>query len=323
MWMLVGTYTGGGSEGIYVYGYDSESGRAELVDSVRMSNPSYLMVDGDSVFAVSESGAESEVRSFRFDGSAGRLTDGRLIGRTGADPCNVASNGTLVVTANYSGGDVSVFGKDGLRQTLGLEERSRSHLHCVKFSPDGKYLFAADLGRDAILRWRLRGGAVDESSLRVFELPEGSGPRHFVFDRGGRNVYLINEVGGTVMRLSYRGGELTLRQTILADDAGGHGSADIVLTPDGRYLYASNRLKGDGVAIFAVAADGSLSRAGYQTTGIHPRNLNISPDGRFLTVAARDSGTIQFYRIAPDTGLLTPHNEPLRLDKPVCVTFVK
>jgi 6-phosphogluconolactonase (cycloisomerase 2 family) len=213
-------------------------------------------------------------------------------------------------------------------------------MHCVKFSPDGCWLFAADLGTDRLLRWPVRtDGMVDEAGVKTFEVAAGSGPRHFVFDAAGENLYLINERSGTVMVFGYNGdgdGGLRLRQTVQADTAGGHGSADIVMTPDGRFLYASNRLKNDGVAIFSVSpegrnADGSggggtegglLTPAGYRPTGIHPRNLCVTPDGRFLAVAARDSGTVEFMAIDPLSGALTPSGRSVSLDKPVCVLFV-
>ncbi len=338
-WMLVGTYTGGGSEGIYVYGFDPEGARTELVGEARVENPSYLTVadDGRTIYAVSENdeGKPSYANALNFDPGTGALALAAGRETSGAAPCNIATNGRVVVTANYGGGDVSVFGVKGggltrLRRTLRLPESDTpsgrpSHMHCVKFSPDGRYLFVTDLGTDKILRWDVRAGRrVDERTLKTFDVPAGSGPRHFVFDGSGHNLYLINERSGTVMAFRYNGGELQLFQTVQADTADGRGSADIVLTPDGRWLYASNRLKNDGVAIFAVSPDdGRLTPAGYRATGIHPRNLSIAPGGKHLAVAARDSDAVEFYAIDPGDGSLTPLPEAtVALDKPVCVIFL-
>jgi 6-phosphogluconolactonase (cycloisomerase 2 family) len=351
-YMLVGTYTGGGSEGIYVYGFDPATARTELVGMTPVDNPSYLTTsaDGCMVYAVSENGAgeTSWANAFAFDRATGTLT---LVDReptSGVAPCNITTDERFVhggrgvwsarnvVTANYGGGNISVFGVapggglTPLRQTLQLPGDPAvgtaippSHMHCVKFSPDGKFLFATDLGTDNILRWRVRRGRIDAGSLTTFAVPQGSGPRHFIFDAAGRNLYLINEVSGTVIAFRYRGGDLEPFQTVQADTAGGHGSADIVLTPDGRWLYVSNRLKNDGVAIFAVSPDdGTLTPVGYRTTGVHPRNLSIAPGGRFLFVACRDTNAIEIYAIDPATGALTSVDRTIPLDKPVCVTFI-
>jgi 6-phosphogluconolactonase (cycloisomerase 2 family) len=237
----------------------------------------------------------------------------------------------MVVTANYGGGDLSVFGIERgggltpLRQVLRLPEGVRgNHMHCVKFSPDGRWLFAADLGADKIARWRVRRGKVDVRSLKTFDVPEGSGPRHFVFDRAGENLYLINELSGTVIVFGYDNGELRRRQIVQADRAEGHGSADIVGTPDGRFLYTSHRLKNDGVAVFSVSpGDGTLVANGYVGTGVHPRNLAITPDGRFLTVAARDDDSVEFFAIDSATGELTRTGRKISLSRPVCVVFVE
>lgn len=355
--MLVGTYTGGGSEGIYVYGFDPETARTEYVGMARIENPSYLTAsaDGHTIYAVSENG-EGELslaNAFAFDRNTGTLTlvssretalwgpyEDPVTGELGDEewqggeaPCNITTDGRMVVTANYGSGDISVYGieQDGalspLRQRIdisGYDPPVLSHIHCVKFSPDGRWLFAADLGTDKLLRWDLlRDGTIDEGSEVWFDVPEGSGPRHFVFDRAGKNLYLINELSGTVIAFRYRNGDLEQFQTVQADTAGGHGSADIVLTPDGRWLYASNRLKNDGVAIFSVSQeDGTLTPVGYRTTGIHPRNLSISPGGKYLAVAARDSGSVDFFEIDYASGTLAPTGMEIALDRPVCVIFL-
>ena len=111
-------------------------------------------------------------------------------------------------------------------------------------------------------------------------------------------------------------------QTVCADSLHARGCADIHLSPDGKFLYASVRLQNDGIAIFKVDSDGTLTNAGYQPTGIHPRNFNITPNGKFLLVACRDSGCIQIFRRNVRTGLLSDTGRTIVLDKPVCIVFV-
>lgn len=133
----------------------------------------------------------------------------------------------------------------------------------------------------------------------------------------------MSKIGGTVTVFRNVKGTLKKIQVIASDSVGGEGGADIHLTPDGRFLYSSNRLKADGIAIFKVdAQNGKLKKVGYQDTGIHPRNFNITPNGRLLLAACRDSNVIQVFRIDPKTGLLTDLHKDIHLSKPVCVKFV-
>ena len=143
------------------------------------------------------------------------------------------------------------------------------------------------------------------------------------FAPNGSYAYLINELSGTVIAFEYNDGELKEIQTIAADTVGAKGSGDIHISPDGKFLYASNRLKADGLAIFSIHPEnGMLTKVGYQLTGIHPRNVIITPNGKYLLVACRDSNVIQIYERDTDTGLLTDIRKDIKVDKPVCIKFV-
>ena len=143
-----------------------------------------------------------------------------------------------------------------------------------------------------------------------------------VFDNEGKHLYLINELGGTCTVLSYNDGNLTELQTLMADEGGGHGSADIHISPDGRFLYTSHRLKKDGIAIFEINEQtGLLTKVGYQLTGIHPRNFTITPNGKFVLVACRDDNMIQIYRRNARTGLLSDTGKRINVGKPVCLVL--
>jgi 6-phosphogluconolactonase (cycloisomerase 2 family) len=249
-----------------------------------------------------------------------------------------------VHTANYGGGSISSFqvnsdgsltratsvisfkgsGADSVRQ-------AGPHLHSVRYSPDGLFLFASDLGTDKLYRFTVNDSpfegqpAILESSLKEFITPAGTGPRHFDFHPdGGRYLYLLGELSGEVIVYDYHFGELVQKQVIPADSVGARGSADIHVSPDGRFLYASNRLQADGIAIFSINPDdGTLTKVGYQLTARHPRNFIITPNGRYLLAAGRDDNKIQVFAIDGETGLLTDTNEDIEISKPVCLKFAQ
>ena len=346
--MLVGTYTSGTSKGIYSFRFDEESGIATPLSYAEASNPSYLTIsdDGKFVYTVNESEDEpSAANAFAFDKEKGTF---RLLNHQkteGKAPCYIITNGKYVVTANYGGGSISVFPineKDGsllpasqviqfTGTSIDKDRQNQPHLHCVRITPDNNYLFADDLGTDQIHKFTLNPNAnaenkeafLTEGTPAAYKVEAGSGPRHLTFSSDSKFAYLINEISGTVIAFQYKDGELNEIQTIAADTVGAQGSGDIHISPDGKFLYASNRLKADGVAIFSINPEnGMLTKVGYQLTGIHPRNFIITPNGKYVLVACRDNNMIQVYERDMKTGLLTNIHKNIEVDKPVCVKFV-
>ncbi|MDR2679824.1 MAG: lactonase family protein [Tannerella sp.] len=345
LYLFVGTYAKESETGIYLYRFDTGDGSAVLVREVSgIGNPSYLTPDREErlLYSVSETGASgAKVYVYSFDGKTAdiRLLDKKETG--GGGPCYIWVDGRrkLAVTANYGDGSVSAFplsanGELGAASvysyeggTPGSVRQGAPHLHCIYASPDEKYLYANDLGTDRIYKYELVGGAsggitLKEGKPAFFSLPAGEGPRHTVFHPNGKYAYLIGELSGRVVVLEYDDGNLTPVQYIEADSLHAAGSADIHVTPDGRFLYASNRLKGDGLAIFAIDREnGRLTKAGYQPTGIHPRNFIITPDGKFLLCACRDTNVIQVFAIDKQSGLLKDIQKDIKVSRPVCLKF--
>ena len=348
LYMLVGSYGPADQEGIKVYKFNQAIGEGQYVSGVKgISNPSYQTVskDGKRVYSVGEDdGGTASAHTLTFDAATGTLTLINSQPTQGAAPCHIALSPEedYVVTANYNGSNISLFPLDGKGrlkpgQTIGFEgsgpDKERQaipHLHFVYFTPDNHYLLANDLGTDRIHRFplntRQKGSntpLVDRQRASDIRLTPGSGPRHAVFSADGRFAYLITELSGEVMAFTYDGDSLRLMQTIQADTLDARGSADIHLSQDGRFLYASNRLKGDGLAIFHVnPEDGTLSKAGYQPTGIHPRNFVLTPNGQYLLVACRDIDEIQIFARDASTGLLTDTGRRIKTTKPVCLKFI-
>ena len=343
MYLMVGSYATPEEEGIKVYAWDNEKGEATYVSGLKgISNPSYqvVSVDGNRVYSVGEDeGETSTAHSLSFDKTNGKLALMNTQLTNGGAPCyiNLSPDEDCVITANYMGGSISVLPLDAsgrLSENVSTFaftgegenkiRQSQPHLHCVEFTPDGKFLLANDLGTDKIHVFPLTPeGKLDEMGTFDVELEPGSGPRHLCFSKDGRFAYLINEISGKVTTLSYNERTLQPIHYIEADTVNAQGSADIHLSPDGKFLYASNRLKADGIAVFSVNQEtGMLTKVGYQLTGIHPRNFIITPDGRFLLVACRDSNLVQIFRRDEKTGLLVDTGKTIETSKPVCLKFI-
>ena len=352
--MFVGTYTeGGNSKGIYTYRFNQENGTFELLSSVIAANPSFLTLspDGKHLYAVSEYN-DGRQGAYSFDLSQDKAHLSYLVFQStvpkedskeepkqaGADPCHIVTDGNYVITANYTGGDISVFPLDAEGKLkaetqhiafVGKTPERVAHIHCIIPTPDKKYILATDLGNDRVYRFRYNKKARKNAELltaqRVaYEVSDGQGPRHLTFSKDGRFAYLIGELGGECVVLGYHKGKLKEVQRLMADEGGGRGSADIHISPDGRFLYTSHRLKKDGIAIFAIDPEkGTLTKVGYQFTGIHPRNFAITPNGKFLLVACRDDNKIQVFRRDEATGKLTDTSLNISVDKPTCVAFAK
>jgi 6-phosphogluconolactonase len=155
----------------------------------------------------------------------------------------------------------------------------------------------------------------------------GSGPRHFEFHPNGKYAYLIEELTGTIAVYKHNAGKLVFLQRISShpqDYKGAFGSADIHVSPDGKFLYASNRGDANNIAIFSIAADGKLTTKGFQSTlGKKPRNFVIDPMGNYLLVANQDTNNIVVFKRDKKTGLLSETGHQIEVPNPVCLKMVK
>ena len=350
--MYIGTYTEeSNSNGIYTYRFNQENGTFELLSSATAANPSFVTLspDGKRLYAVSEYN-DGRQGAYSFDVSEDKVqlsqpvflptATKEALPQAGADPCHIVSDGKYVITANYTGGDISVFSLDaaGRLQTevqhISFVEAlhgSASHIHCIIPTPEKRYVLVTNLGKNCVYRFRYKARKASKGvkvlkdmkvAYRISDTIQG--PRHLTFSKDGRFAYLINELGGECVVLSYRKGKLKEVQRIVADEGGGRGSADIHISPNGRFLYTSHRLKKDGIAIFAIdPKKGTLSKIGYQLTGIHPRNFGITPNGKYLLVACRDDNKIQVFERNEATGELTETAQAIEVDRPTCIVFGK
>ncbi|MBO7480314.1 MAG: beta-propeller fold lactonase family protein, partial [Bacteroidales bacterium] len=199
-----------------------------------------------------------------------------------------------------------------------MSRQESPHVHCVVFSPDGKHLFFSEFSADEIGRLDVYAGGV-RNYCRAATLHSDYGPRHLLFDASGEHLYVIGELSGDITVFDYAAGSLTEKQVIKADRMDARGAADIHLSPDGKFLYASLRLRGDGIVVFEVGPGGVLAYVGYQQTGPHPRNFNITPNGRFVLVACRDNDSIEIYERDRSTGMLSDTGRRITQTRPVFV----
>ena len=353
--LLVGTYTGGGSDGLYVYRFDSSTGSVTPVSSAKTENPSYLVPsrDGHHVYAVNElpgdKGPASQrggISAFGFDAKTGTLTFLNRVSSDGNDPCylSLSPDGRYLVTANYSvaadpGGSFSVFplaadGRVGAAlQTVHHEgkgpvrgRQDGAHVHSTVFSPDGKELFVQDLGVDRIFAYRYtpEGGHRIFTHAAAHDVPvqAGSGPRHLAFSADGCFAYVTTELNASVDVYGYHDGRLTPIETVPMSEPGFKGKvggAAVHLSPDGRFLYASNRGDANEIVIYAVdAGSGRLTLVGRQSSlGKTPREFLIDPSGRWLIVGNQDSDSVFVFRRDVATGKLDPDATKVSVGKPV------
>ena len=333
--LLVGTYTENTTAvGVYLYSFDAKTAECTLTGMAPSGNPSFVISSpgGKMAYAVNEfNDGRQGVSSFVLEDGTITLQESIPIPKElvdGEDPCNLLYTGNTIVSSNYTGGTVTAFSLtqdgyiEGLSQQFGQEG---AHMHCAVLSPEGKYIFVTDLGNDCIYRFEPDQTGPLSSPVTAWKNDDALhfGPRHIIFSADGRFAYLLCELADKLVVFSYNEGLLTPVQTITAYDGEGHGSADLHLSPDGRFLYTSHRLKEDGIAIFSVDSEkGTVSPAGYRPTGIHPRNFAISPDGRFLLCACRDSDRVEIYSIDPATGALTLTDKSIEVGAPVCIQFI-
>lgn len=339
--LIIGTYTKGcESKGIYVYDFDAESGDFHFKNSSEnVVNPSYLTVSKDNkfVYAVNEDGNESAVSSFGFNPSSGKFDFINKQNSIGADPCYIINDDKNVIVANYSGGNISVFGKnnDGsIAEAKQLVEQhaqnqGKSHTHMVYFSPDKKYVLSNNLGNDKVYTYQYNPNA-DKEVLKITDsisVKAGSGPRHLTFDKDGKYVYLLQELDGSLTVFSYAKGKLTKvdETTVIAKDFKGViGTADIHISPDGKFLYATNRGTANDISIFKIAKNGKLEFKGQTSTlGKGPRNFAIDPSGNFLLVAHQYTNDVVIFKRNKTTGAITDTGKRIALCAPVCLIFAK
>ena len=348
-YLFIGTYTNTTSKGIYIYDFNSQTGDATWVSNTdSVTNPSWVTISSDQkyVYAVNETNGANpgRVTAYSFDKDHGTLHFLNTTASGGDDPCYLAtsSDNKWLTVANYSSGTATAFPINGdgsvkpysqlindtIYRTPG--DSAIPHVHETVFSPDEKFLFTPDLGLDKVMIYKFDPSK--EQPLVLSSPPsvaseKGSGPRHIVFAPNKKHAYLIHELSGTVTAYNYENGIFSQIQdvpTFPKDAEGVKDAAEILISPDGKFLYASDRGDINLIVIFSIDPDsGKLTFKGTQSSlGSHPRNFIIDPSGNFLLAANQDSESIFIFKIDKETGLLTKTGKEIHIPRPVCLQMI-
>jgi 6-phosphogluconolactonase len=301
-------------------------------------------------------GKEGTVGAFAIDQADGRLKLLNTVRSGGAGPTYVSvhPSGRFLLVANYFGGSVAVLpilpdgrlgaasdvktaaGKIGPTRatsappgSFAISGHDRTHAHMIQADPSGRFVLHADLGLDKIFVWTFdaQKGVLTAGNPPAVALPPGDGPRHFHFHPRGRWLYTIQEEGSTVALFDYdaSNGRLTARQSISTLPPGFAGSnfgSEILVSADGRFLYAGNRLH-DSIGVFSIAASGALKYVGEAwSQGSYPRSFNVEPSGRFLYSCNQRGDNIAVFRVDCNTGCLTFTGHYTPVGNPSMIVFL-
>ena len=338
--ILIGTYTeDSSSKGIYLYSFNQENADFIEVGSINSINPSfqYLSEDKKHFYSLNElDNGKQSVISYMIndDNKITKLTEisTDYKGQSGAHPCNLLVFKNYLISSNYTGGSFTLYQinsntKELIKSCQYFSYSEKSHFHCAILSPDKKYIFISDLGCDIIHRFTITDNdsvpLTEHKIVYEYKNKTQAGPRHMVFSKDGLFLYVLCELDDLLSVFKYKNGDIKHIESLKAYDCDGRGSADIHFSKDGEFLYTSHRLKGDGISIFKVdKKEGKLNKIGFVKTGIHPRNFNISPNGKYLLCGCRDSNVIEIYELNNNDGSLKKIDKEIKIPKPSCIQFI-
>ena len=349
--LLIGTYTQKGSKGIYLFHFDTATGKAiEISHTDSAKNPSFLTISKDkqNVYAVNESN-EGSVNVYSLKNNQLNLLQNKS--SKGASPCYIAlsPDQRSLFVANYMGGSITSYHRfaDGqisnpqqfiqhTGSSINKGRQEKAHVHGLFFSPVGKFLLTPDLGTDqvTIYPYQLKNGPpLDVQKAKNIQSAPGAGPRHLTFSSNGKYIYIIEELTGSISVYLFSKGVANFIQTIaihpvvlfekgISKANTLHGSADIHLSPDGLFLYATNRGTENNIVKIPVLPTGKLDEKHivyYSTLGKAPRNFTITPDGNWVLVANQESDNVVIFKRNITTGELNSTGNTIKVSMPVCL----
>lgn len=312
------------------------------------------------LYAASEvSGQKNEksgsLSAYRIEASTGHLTLLNTVSSHGAHPAQISvhPSGQYVFSSNFGGGTIAVFpveasgalgdptdiqeekgtpgphmAASGPKGSFADSGHDRGHPHMVLTDPAGRFVLETDLGLDEILTWNfdVDKGKLTRANVPAAKFPPGDGPRHFAFHPTGKWLYSLQEEGCTVVSFDYDAatGTLADKQTVSTVPPGFAGSdytSEIIVSPDGRFVYAANRLY-DSIVYFRIGSDGRLSKSGEEwARGDFPRHLAFDPTHSFLYVCNQRSDAIATFTVNRVTGALSFTGQFTAVGTPAILVF--
>ena len=341
------------AKGIYTAKFDPQTGKlSEPTLAAEVPRPGFLTLSKDGKFLYSTSmtlGGEDvrptgAVAAFAIEGATLKELSRQESG--GSGPCFVAldATGKTLMVANYGGGSVASFpvNPDGSLEplnSLGQHEGSSvnprrqegPHAHSIYAGPDNRFAYAPDLGIDQVVIYALDPKAATLTPAGSAKTPPGSGPRHMKFGHDGKQAYVLGELDLTVIVYDRKAesGQLTRKQVLSVlpedDDDSKMSCSEILVSADGKFVYTANRDVGgrgrDSLSTFSVGADGQLKRIQTVPAEVSiPRNIQLSPDGRWLLVAGQKGGGVPVFRVGDD-GRLKFSGQRAELPGAMCIVF--
>ena len=351
--LYIGTYTKTGeSRGIYVYEINPENGHLSFSSTCESENPSFLAINNGDLYAANELDNKGRLSAHTIDSKTGALSFLNAVDTPGEGMCHISiwPNKSWISAANYMSGSFvtcSILPDGRLGEVIQVIQSEGSgpnkvrqagpHAHFIIPSPGGRHWIGTDLGSDRLLLFcaNLDSGQLTPNPVQPWvTVSPGDGPRHFTFHPNGHFGYLVTELTSRVLAYSYDPEKGTLKQ-IQAISALQQGwaeanpdvksfSAAIRISPDGRYLYASNR-GADNIAAFAVdSEDGTLESIGFfPSHGRWPRDFCISPDGCFIVITNQNSNNLVICRRDVKSGVIGEVVNEAQVPLPVSVLWYK
>ncbi|MCE9560670.1 MAG: lactonase family protein [Planctomycetes bacterium] len=349
--VFITAFAPGEQGGIHAYEFDTKLGKLKQIHrTAGAENPFFLALSPNkkflySIHAKQFGGKENEqVAAYEVVGRTGEL---KLLNRQSAEgtaACylDVDKTGKAVLVANYSSGSVASLPvkEDGslgehasffkhAGSSVNPKRQKEPHAHCIVVSPDNQYAYAADLGLDQILCYKIDPATakLTPNKTPFSKSPAGAGPRHLTFHPNGKRVYVINELLNSVSVFDYdpESGSLTEKQTIStlpSDFKGTSYCADLKITPDGRFLYGTNRGH-DSIAAYSIGDDGKLTLVAIEPSlGKGPQNLAITPGGEWLICANMPGKNVAVFKIDAKSGQLKSAGEPISQPSPSCIMLL-
>ncbi len=352
--LIIGTYTPSHelkdpqTKSAYIVTFDAEKGTLQLIDSIHAGiNASFIAANHRQkrFYAVNELGGQTSqgiLKSFRYTIPWTQAVETSSCSTMGNDPCHVSIDpkNNMITAANYSSGNIISIktnkkGDTECHQKINNQHTSEAettrprtpHAHQTVTAPFGNFVYACDLGMDAIYVYRIGHRPFSVNRVHTIKTEPGAGPRHMLFHPNQKFAYVANELNGTVecYSVNKKTGNLTRIQTVptTTDEFKSKAaSADIHITTDGKYLYTSNRgIFNEIICFEADPITGLLRIIGrYPSGGKGPRNFRIANNNRYLLVANQRSNNVVVFEIDSKDGALIETGNRLNIHAPVCIT---